>query len=341
MKAEFLDFRDDHGEIHLVPETLDDLWHLGHLIRPGDLVFATTLRSMEAATDKVRPEKAEKRPVRLGIRAEKVSFQSYAARLRIGGAIQAGVDVGSYHTLNLESGQEISVIKTWTRQDMERIERAVNASVFGVVHILTLEEGAVELYRIRQYGPEEVAELTMGSGKGSGAYQRQEFFETIRRWLSGVSGPIVLAGPGFVKEDFFKYLRDAGDPAVDRIRVVETRRTGRGGVQDVIGQGTLERLSGDLQLQREVQLMEELLMRISCGRPVAYGRAEVREAVSYGAVQQILVTDDLLQDAGIRSLIEEGERMGARAVILSSAFDPGRQLMALGGIAALLRFPIA
>ncbi|MDI6719541.1 MAG: mRNA surveillance protein pelota [Methanomicrobiales archaeon] len=341
MKSEFLDFRGDHGEIRLVPETLDDLWHLGHLIRPGDLVFATTLRSMEAVTDRVRPEKAEKRPVRLGIRAEKVDFQSYAARLRIGGVIQFGVDVGSYHTVNLEAGQEISVIKTWTRQDRERIERAVKASVFGVVHILTLEEGAAELYRIRQYGPEEVAEVTMGSGKGGGAYQRQEFFDTIRRWLAEVTGPIVLAGPGFVKEDFLKYLRDAGDPVVDRIRVVDTRRTGRGGVQDVIGQGALERLSGDLQLQREVQAMEELLMRISCGRPAAYGRAEVREATSYGAVQQILVVDDLLRDPGIRTLIEESERTGARVVILSSAFDPGRRLTALGGIAALLRFPIA
>ncbi|HZD43591.1 MAG TPA: mRNA surveillance protein Pelota, partial [Methanomicrobiales archaeon] len=105
MKAEFLEQRDHHGEIRLFPETLDDLWHLGHLIGPGDLVFATTFRSVEAATDKLRPEKSEKRPVRLGLRVERVAFQIYGGRLRVAGIIEHGVDTGSYHTLNIEIGQ--------------------------------------------------------------------------------------------------------------------------------------------------------------------------------------------------------------------------------------------
>ena len=32
--------RGDVGEIALLPESLDDLWHLQHLISRGDLVFA-------------------------------------------------------------------------------------------------------------------------------------------------------------------------------------------------------------------------------------------------------------------------------------------------------------
>lgn len=71
MKADFGELRDNTGEIRLLPESIDDLWHLQHLIAPGDMVFATTFRSVETATDKIRPEKIEKRPVRLGIRAEK------------------------------------------------------------------------------------------------------------------------------------------------------------------------------------------------------------------------------------------------------------------------------
>ena len=73
MKAEQGDLRDNAGEIRLLPESIDDLWHLEHLIFPGDLAFATTFRNVESATDKIRPEKVEKRPVRLGIRVEKVS----------------------------------------------------------------------------------------------------------------------------------------------------------------------------------------------------------------------------------------------------------------------------
>ena len=54
MKAEYGELRENDGEIRLLPESIDDLWHLQHIIGPGDLVFATTFRSVDAASDKIR-----------------------------------------------------------------------------------------------------------------------------------------------------------------------------------------------------------------------------------------------------------------------------------------------
>ena len=82
MKAEYGDLKDRYGEIRLFPESIDDLWHLRHLVATGDLVFATTFRSVDTASDKIRPEKAEKRPVRLGIRIDRVEFSEQGIRLR-------------------------------------------------------------------------------------------------------------------------------------------------------------------------------------------------------------------------------------------------------------------
>ena len=151
MKAEYGELKDRYGEIRLFPESIDDLWHLRHLITTGDLVFATTFRSVDTASDKIRPEKAEKRPVRLGIRIDRVEFSEHGIRLRLTGVIEHGVDTGAYHTINVETGFEISVIKQWRPIDLERVERAVKASVYGVIHILTMEEGEAELFRLRQY----------------------------------------------------------------------------------------------------------------------------------------------------------------------------------------------
>ncbi|MCK4270127.1 MAG: mRNA surveillance protein Pelota, partial [Methanogenium sp.] len=39
MKAEYDLLKKKYGEIKLFPETIDDLWHLDHLVAPGDLVF--------------------------------------------------------------------------------------------------------------------------------------------------------------------------------------------------------------------------------------------------------------------------------------------------------------
>ncbi len=199
MKAEYGELKDRFGEIRLFPESIDDLWHLQHLIHAGDLVFATTFRSVDTSSDKIRPEKMEKRPVRLGIRVERLEFSEHGVRLRLTGIIEHGVDTGAYHTINVETGFEIAVIRLWRPIDLERIERAVKASVYGVIHILTIEEGEAELFRLRQYGPESVVTLTSGSGKGAENDSRTGFFEQVLHHLSEISGPLIIAGPGSLK----------------------------------------------------------------------------------------------------------------------------------------------
>jgi protein pelota len=341
MKVEWGEMKKGYGEARLFPEVADDLWHLEHLISKGDLVFATTLRTADIPQDKLRPEKAEKRPVRIGIRVEKVFFHSYTNRLRIGGVIEYGPDPGAHHTFNIDAGTEVSVIKQWSALDRERLERAERSTIFGAIHIVTLEEGEAQFFRLRQFGPEWVETIVVGSGKGAGTEGKKTLFETILSRFSLITGQIVLAGPGFVKEDFIKFLKERAPELRERILVVDTRGTGRGGVQEVIGQGILEQLIGDLQLQREVRVMEEFLTRISRGEPVAYGLREVGEAVSCGAAEQIMVTDSMLHDPRITALLERAERIRARIRVLSTAFEPGMQLESLGGIAALLRYHLA
>ncbi len=340
MKAECDGLKDSSGEIRLFPESIDDIWHIGHLIRTGDLIFADTFRSLDSQTDKTRPEKTEKKPVRLGLRVEKTEFHPDTVRLRISGVIEQGPDTGFYHTINLEPGREVSVIKRWTSVEQERIDRAVTASTSGIVHIVAIEEGEAQIFRIRQYGPEYVMKMTAGSGKREGVDARHAFFEEIYSSLTTVTGSIVIAGPGFVKDDFLSFLKRTDADLASRMLIADTRRTGQGAVQEVIGQGILERITQDLQLGREVILMEDLLKRMSGTGPAAYGFDEVTTAVQYGAVSDILVVDTKMSEEPINRLLETADTMRAKITVLSSEFEPGKQLSAIGGIAAILRFPI-
>lgn len=341
MKADIGELQRSFGEIKFFPESSDDLWHLLHLIIPGSLVFATTLRSVEGTSDKIRPEKQEKRPVRLGIRAEQVEFHEYAIRLRVFGVIESGVDTGSHHTLNLEPGFEVSVIRSWHHADLDRIDRAIKSASADAVHILAIEEGDAELYRMHSYGPHLVFSLTAGSGKGMECSTRQDMFNEIIEILRSVTGPLIIAGPGFIKEDFVKRLRSLQPDRPSQPLVLETRRSGRGAVQEVIGLGALEKLTGDLQLAREVRYMDELMARIARGDPATYGEKECADAVTFGAVETLLVADSGLRSASVTSVIEEAERMQAGVVILSTRFEPGERVEKLGGIAALLRYPLS
>lgn len=182
--------------------------------------------------------------------------------------------------------------------------------------------------------------MTAGSGKREGVDARHAFFEEIYHSLTTVTGSIVIAGPGFVKDDFLSFLRRTDADLAGRMMTADTRRSGQGAVQEVIGQGVLERITQDLQLGREVNLMEELLKRMSGTGPAAYGFDEVTTAVAYGAVSDILVVDTKMSDESINCLLETADTMRAKITVFSSDFEPGKQLDAIGGIAAILRFPI-
>ena len=54
----------------------------------------------------------------------------------------------------------------------------------------------------------------------------------------------------------------------------------------------------------------------------------------------ILVVDTLIRDPGIVALMEQAERSDAGVIVFSTGFEPGKQLEALGGVAALLRYRI-
>ena len=49
------------GEIKLVAENLDDIWHLYNIIEEGDLIRAVMFRTDEQKDDKIRSKKAEKK----------------------------------------------------------------------------------------------------------------------------------------------------------------------------------------------------------------------------------------------------------------------------------------
>lgn len=335
--------RGDEGEISLVAESLDDLWHLKHLVSPGDLVFATTQRKISGATDKLRPEKAERRTVRLGISVEAVEFHTYSNWLRIHGVIKSGVDIGSYHTLNIEAGSELSIIKRWRPDELQRIEEAVAESNRPRVVLALVEEGEATIGVLRQFGVQTVAEIRGGSGKGSGSSVRDDFLKEVADQIANSAGDdayVVLAGPGFTKEDLRKVMEARYPDLLKRLTMDDASSTGRSGFQEVLRRGTVDRIVEASRISRETRLMDDLMKEIATDGRAAYGIREVREAANYGAIETLMIVDQLVRRGDVESLIRDVAAGRGRVVIFSTEFEPGERLEALGGVAALLRFRI-
>ncbi len=335
--------RGNEGEIKLIPENLDDLWHLKFIIEKGDVVFALTKRASQS-NDKLRSDK-EMVTVRLGIEVEKVEFHKFANRLRISGKIVAGIDESGYHTLNVTVGKEISIIKKWKDEQLERLRRAVEDSSRPEIVMLTIEEGYAVAGALRQWGVEEIFEERMGYGKGMGD-SRREFFGEVAAKLESVDFKyLVIAGPGFAKNDFHDFLKEKYPEMAKKAVVVDTSSVGARGFIEILKRRVVDKIIGEIRLAEEAEYIDKLLEGIAKGEKVAYGVEEVKKAHSYRAIEVLLIADEFLlgerERWDVDSLMKEVEDSGGKVVIMSTEFEPGKRLMSLGGIAALLRFPIS
>lgn len=343
----------DYERITVVPDTLDDIWHLQYIIEPGDRVAGETHRRIQRNDEQMRDTGGQREHLWLSIAVESVEFHRFANRLRIGGEIVACSredQIGFHHTINVEIHDEISIQKRFKTDQLQRLEDAIEATNDPDVAIATVEDGKAAVYTVNQFGPEERTVVTGPSGKGEYARNRNEFFEELGTVLSRTAvESIVLAGPGFTKQNAYDYIAESHPELAEHITLVDTSSAGDRGVHEVLQRGALEDIRSARRIANESKYIDELLEHIANNGPATYGIDAVTEAAEYGAIDRLLILDEQLRServssgdwsTDIDSLLRQVEQKGGEVVIVSSEFEPGQRLSNLGGIAALLRYRI-
>lgn len=337
--------------ITLVPESLDDLWHLTYVLEPGDFVAGDTHRRIQRADDQMRDTGGEREHMHVTLDVEDVEFHKFANRLRVSGVIEdcsREDQLGLHHTLNIEERKEIEVTKHWKADQLDRLNEAVEATDQPEVAIATVEEGEAYIHTVAQYGVDEYASFRGTTGKGEYANPREMLFEEITSALGHLDvDAIILAGPGFTKQDALDYIEENAPDIAERISVVDTSAAGGRGVHEVLKRGAVDEVQKNTRIAEESELIDELTTQIATEGKAAYGIDSVEEAVEYGAVETLLVLDDRLRqeragegewDVDVNDLITKVERQGGDVTVFSHEFAPGEQLRNLGGIAAILRY---
>ena len=338
---QILSYHPERGVITVRIESLEDMWHLDHILEEGDLLKSKTFRRAEQRADVLRPQRTEKKLVTLTIRVERVEFHYTSNWLRATGTIVEGEDTGSYHTINVEEGSVITIRKTWRQYHLSRLQEAVDQSKTPKVLIVVLDDEEADLGIIRQFGIEEVASISSGiPGKREPSQRKTaklQFYEQLSKKISEYDLPTIVAGPGFAKEEFKKYYKDTHGKDVT---IEAVSQTGRTGLYEVVKKGLVDTVSRDIKTAQDIQLVEELFVKILKGDAV-YGFKDVKRAVTYNACEKVLTTDSLLRTSReVETLLEETRHRGGETHIISSHHEGGEKLESLGGIAAFLRFKI-
>ena len=343
------------GIVELLPETLDDLWHLSHIIEVGDNASSKTTRRIQDNTgDKLRSDRGVKKTFYLGLDIENISFHLFTGKLRLTGVITRGpedlIPLGSHHTLEVKLNVPITIKKDrWPNWAIKRVNQAIEASKKLTAIIVVIEDDTATMGLMRQFGIEYYGPVKGHiSGKRILDKNRQkniiQFYEKIVESIEKFDSiqNIIIAGPGFGKNDFFDYIKEKHKDLAKMAIVESTGSGGRVGVGEVLKKGTVEKLTSEHRVASEMMAVNDLLSEIAKNSSkVVYGTRQTTEAINLGAVSQLLILDVNVAEDNMGDLMDMTENMKGEVMVISSEHDGGKQLESLGGMAAILRYEIA
>ena len=340
--------------VEILPETLDDLWHLSHIIEVGDNASSKTpSRIQDTSGDKLRSDRGVKKTFYLSLDVENVSFHLFTGKLRLTGVITRGpeefIPLGSHHTLEVKLNNSITIKKEkWPKWAINRLNQAIHASKKLSAIIIVLEDDTATIGLIRQFGIEYYGPIKGHiSGKRILDKNRQknilEFYEKVIDAINKFDSiqNIIVAGPGFFKNDFYDYMKDKHKDLAKKVVVENTGSGGRNGGMEVLKKGTVEKLTSEHRVAVEMAAIDNLLSQIGKNSSkIAYGVNKVKNAIDMGAVSQLLILDNAVASNNMGNAMDMVENMKGEVMVISSEHEGGKQLESLGGMAAILRYEI-
>ncbi len=349
------------GKVELQIENLNDLWDLYNLIKPGDSLSGKTSRRIVLTPG----TPGDRKWIWLQIDVEKLEFHEFANRLRISGKIQEGPDdyvsIGQYHTFNVEPNSRITVEKeNWLKSEIKRLKGIQKQYNSRMVIAIGIEKGNAVITLLTNYSINPITEITKNiPGK---RYDKQNQKKALEKFYKNLHlalqssldkheiETIVIAGPGYIKEDFLNYLKTQYENESKTIQLFALNASSGelSAIYEILNSGELTKVVADHRMAEESKYIN--LFREHMGKDnglATYGTKEVLNAAQAGAIEELLVLDELIRtlDSKTRSEIEEilerTEDCQGNIHIISSRNPAGEQLKDFGGIIGLLRYRLS
>lgn len=286
------------------------------------------------------------------------------------------VRTGSFHTLDIELNRKLTITKElWDSQHLQTIEESSEAGNHAEVGAVILGEGkaivclltnymTIVRQRINVPMPRKRAGAGYGAGAAStGVAKLQERFNSqvyaaVVKLLSLPSMRVViLASPGFWRDAIYDFLLAEATRLGDKVLMgAEGRRKllkvhcatpHVHSLMEVLKSPEVAAQLQDTKFARESQVMDKFLRTLSSDELRAwYGERAIHLAAARGAIGTLLLSDAVMRNTHPRlrkrwvELCEQVGKFGGRVTIFSSLHESGRQLNGLGGVAALLTYPL-
>ncbi|KAI8865580.1 hypothetical protein GQ42DRAFT_91468 [Ramicandelaber brevisporus] len=216
--------KDGSGTLTLKADEPEDMWHLFNIISAGDFLTASSFRKVQTESLSGATTSSQRVKVRITIRVEEVDFDAPASVLRARGkniAENKFVKMGQYHTIEVMLHRPVVVGKVyWDSVSLDRISSACDVKRNAKVAALVMDEGLANMCLITDYTtvlrqrievniPKKRSGSTTEYDKGMGKFFEQARQALLKHVDFDVVKAVILASPGFVKDQFYQYLLDS------------------------------------------------------------------------------------------------------------------------------------
>jgi len=360
--------KDGSGTASLITEESEDLWHLFNLVAKGDTVKASTIRKIqrEGSTGSVQ---TETKKIMMTIEVKSIEYDAAGDCIRFSGKNceeNQWVKMGAHHTLDIELNNKITLGKDrWDFMHLQSLDAATDVHKTADSAVVLIEAGTANFHLLTAVLAKDVHRVSISLPRKrvtTTGYDKAvvRFFEQVYAGIRDhvsldLVKCVVLAGPGFVKDDFLTWMMQRATQAGDT-QILQKKSVFVTAHASCVHRQALKELLADEQVQKSIlntkaaehlKALESFYQMVK-NEPdrVCYGPKQVREAVEKCAVSTLMVADSLFRNANVgtrRQYVEMTESVkdaGSIVHIFSSQHVSGQQLAQLSGIAAVLRFPM-
>lgn len=360
--------KDGTGYVDLVPDHVEDLWHLYHIINFGDYVTTSTIRKIEKQSNSGKI--IEKRRFDLTINVQKVDFDPESSTIRLSGKNVGENDYvkkGQHHTLEIEPTRKLSISKKyWDSIHLKRLSEATDLSKSAEVGAVILEEGLAYVCLITDNMTitKQKIEVTIPKKRYTvTAHDKatQKFFETIltsieKNFDFNVIKCLILASPGFYKDQLSNFIFKTASQKEEhkfllshksKFLLVHSTSGHKESLNEILLDSKVLQKMENTKAAIEVRTLENFFNMLNTNPDKAfYGYDDVIKANEQKGIETLMITDELFRSSKVKErvkyvkLTEKVQELGGNVIIFSSAHVTGQQLGKISGIAAILRFPI-
>jgi len=331
------------SEIIIAPESSEDLWHLEKIVEKGDIVSGSTDRKIKPAHE---GEKAQRQVIFVELEVEDAHFQEFSESLKVNGVIIGGhpeefIELKSHQSLNIKAGEKVKVkkksLKSW---QIDRLKKAQDASVSSKLLVILMDDEEATLAFVSQFSIDKKATIKAGKRGKMYAEEKSTYFdEVLAKTIALAPNKILVAGPGFVKENFKKFVDGKKMKGLPAVFIETVSSVGETGFGELTSQGKLATLEKELQLGKETIIIEEFLAALAKGK-AEYGKKELEEALTNGAVEKLIIAESYLMEhrAEAEKIMDLADKTGCDVCIISSKNPKEKSIHSFGGAVAILRY---